>query len=359
MTRWWCSLFLLGLLLPVQAMASPALVLPAPTQQDTGEPGVMHLERGKALAGQGLHEEALREFNAAAGLFEASGDERYLAMLLQERAQAREALGELERALADQKRFLAVQQRLLDSVAAQRSVAMRQQFDAARRELETQRLTQETAVRREELDALLKVRRWQLVALALGAAILLVMVGLVIRQVLHSRRFRALAELDELTGLANRRSIERSGARAVAQARAGNHPLSVLALDIDHFKQVNDSHGHHAGDRVLARVAQACQAALRQGDRLGRVGGEEFLAILPGIAPEAAAGVAERLRGSVEALDFSDIDPALKATISLGVAGLRPEDADLAALVHRADLALYRAKAGGRNRVEVRVDGTR
>ncbi|MEG3193938.1 GGDEF domain-containing protein, partial [Lysobacter sp. D1-1-M9] len=126
----------------------------------------------------------------------------------------------------------------------------------------------------------------------------------------------------------------------------------MLALDIDFFKKFNDTFGHHAGDRVLTRVAAAAQGALRQIDRLGRIGGEEFLAVLPDTGAEAGAQVAERVRSCVEDLDLDDIAEGIQVTISIGVAELHPADADFKALVARADRALYRAKANGRNRVE-------
>jgi diguanylate cyclase (GGDEF)-like protein len=129
----------------------------------------------------------------------------------------------------------------------------------------------------------------------------------------------------------------------------------VLTFDIDHFKQVNDAHGHLVGDRVLIRLAHACQAALRHGDLLGRTGGEEFLVVLPDTRLAQALPIAQRLRAASSGLDLSDIPGQAPVTVSLGLAELRPTDADLVDLLARADGALYRAKSAGRDRIEVDV----
>ncbi len=121
-------------------------------------------------------------------------------------------------------------------------------------------------------------------------------------------------------------------------------------VDIDHFKRINDTHGHAAGDLVLQRLAHACRTALRPGDQIGRTGGEEFMVVLPATSEQDAVSVAERLRTAVESIDFADVDPALRVTISLGVAARTTEDS-VARLLATADELLYRAKESGRNRV--------
>ena len=112
-----------------------------------------------------------------------------------------------------------------------------------------------------------------------------------------------------------------------------------------------EAHGHPAGDRVLREVARTCADALRDGDLLGRIGGEEFLAVLPRTLIDHAVDVAERLRRRVETLEFPGLPGSLRVSISIGVAQALPHDRDIGALIERADAALYRAKAMGRNRV--------
>jgi diguanylate cyclase (GGDEF)-like protein len=124
-------------------------------------------------------------------------------------------------------------------------------------------------------------------------------------------------------------------------------------LDLDHFKHINDTHGHAAGDQVLRTVAQRCAVTIREVDVLGRYGGEEFTLVLPGTDPGAAYQLAERLRQRI-AEPIESGTTALIITASLGVVGLTEESSSLASLLEQADAALYRAKAGGRNRVEVK-----
>src|SRR5690606_36115549 len=224
------------------------------------------------------------------------------------------------------------------------------QFESDRRDLENTRLANETALRERQVGALLEARRWQWTAVVLAAVLVVLLVALVARQLQRMRRLRELAATDPLTGVANRRSIERFGEEAIAAAREAGDPLCVLLLDIDHFKQVNDRFGHLTGDQVLARIAAACSGALRQQDRLGRIGGEEFLVLLPQTGMAQARQVAERIRGAVEVLAFEDVDPSLRLSISIGISELGDE-ASLRELCARADSALYAAKDSGRNRI--------
>ncbi len=167
--------------------------------------------------------------------------------------------------------------------------------------------------------------------------------------VVQSERLEALLFEDSLTGLSNRRFILTQLTSAVSGARRHERALSIAMIDIDHFKAVNDAHGHAAGDRVLAAVAASMRENLRAEDQLGRLGGEEFLAVLPDADAPAAATAAEKLRSEVAALELSHEGAALAVTVSAGWAaweGESPEE-----LLRRADEALYEAKARGRDRV--------
>jgi diguanylate cyclase (GGDEF)-like protein len=161
-----------------------------------------------------------------------------------------------------------------------------------------------------------------------------------------------LATLDEVTGVANRRRLFELGQREFERARRYDTPLSAILLDLDHFKQINDTYGHHAGDRVLAGIAAAIQASVRQIDLFGRYGGEEFVLLLPDSPLPAAVEVAERLRALVENLRFDTARGELRVTVSLGVAQLAHGIPALPTLIDRADQAMYAAKQAGRNRVE-------
>jgi diguanylate cyclase (GGDEF)-like protein len=159
------------------------------------------------------------------------------------------------------------------------------------------------------------------------------------------------ATADPLTGLPNRRAFDEALAREVARAARGGAALAVVLVDVDHFKRVNDAHGHPAGDQVLRTVAARIAAAARAGDLVGRLGGEEFGVALPGADLLAAAQAAERIRARVADEPVEAAGAALAVTVSAGVAALGPDAADGPALVARADARLYQAKRDGRNRV--------
>ncbi|WP_243434521.1 diguanylate cyclase [Pseudomonas sp. 30_B] len=167
------------------------------------------------------------------------------------------------------------------------------------------------------------------------------------------QELRLLASTDPLTGLQNRHAFVKRGVSLLKSAQRHQRRCSALMLDIDHFKRINDTYGHAFGDAVLKAVAGELSQGLREIDLLGRLGGEEFAAILPETAPEQALQVAERLRNAVQALSFSTEDNSrLRLTMSIGVAECLPGEVRLEDLLARADRALYRAKAGGRNRTE-------
>src|SRR5690606_242531 len=265
---------------------------------DRANDEMIALRLGQAHAGLGQHVQALADYDRAAVALERSGNQRYLAMLHEARAHSEHALGRHDAAYADLQRFVELHGRIIGAERSQQAQLLRQQFDIDRRALENSRLANETALRARQVEALLQARRWQWTAIALGGVLVLLLAGMVVRQLARMRRLRELAATDPLTGAANRRSIERMGEEAIATARASGEGLCVLILDIDHFKQVNDRYGHLTGDDVLARVAAACSAALRQFDLLGRIGGEEFLVVLPRTGMEHALHVAERIRAA-------------------------------------------------------------
>lgn len=160
-----------------------------------------------------------------------------------------------------------------------------------------------------------------------------------------------LAFNDYLTGLPNRRGIERILQDEVERARRYGRPLSVVMVDLDHLKRVNDTFGHDAGDRTLQEVAQLLARELRRTDRVGRWGGEEFIVVAPETDRKAAWMLAQRLKETLERHPFDQVGTI---TASYGVASFRPDDT-VQSLIKRADEALYRAKVAGRNRVEVEV----
>jgi diguanylate cyclase (GGDEF)-like protein/PAS domain S-box-containing protein len=159
---------------------------------------------------------------------------------------------------------------------------------------------------------------------------------------------RVMATIDHLTGLLNRGHFLELAERELHRAQRYGSPLSLILFDVDHFKKVNDAHGHAMGDRVLEKLAQACAEVVRDSDRLGRIGGEEFAACLVECKLKRAKVVGERLRQAVAGLEVSDYDASATVTISLGAAQAREKEG-LADLMRRADKAMYEAKRAGRN----------
>lgn len=182
------------------------------------------------------------------------------------------------------------------------------------------------------------------------------LVAVCLDSALATERLKLAGLTDGLTGVHNRRYFESRCLEEVQAARRSKLPLVCLLLDVDHFKRINDSHGHPAGDVVLRYVARLIRAQLRGSDVVARYGGEEFVVLLPATPPTAALDTAERIRRVIAAQTMPvQLAEPLRITVSLGLATLAAgEDpvAQAASLVKRADQALYAAKQGGRNRVQ-------
>lgn len=164
-----------------------------------------------------------------------------------------------------------------------------------------------------------------------------------------------LARTDGLTGVANRRYFEEMASQEFARASRYAQPLAAILFDIDLFKHVNDRHGHAAGDAVIRSAARLARECVREVDFVARIGGEEFIILLPGVSETQAAVTAERLRQAIVAERVEYEGLVLRFTASFGVSQLQAEDRGYQGLVHRADRAMYAAKLAGRNRVEIHL----
>jgi diguanylate cyclase (GGDEF)-like protein len=168
----------------------------------------------------------------------------------------------------------------------------------------------------------------------------------------NEEQLKYLAATDSLTGIFNRRRVLELAASEIDRAQKAGTPISVILLDVDNLKPINDTAGHRAGDRVLEEVAARCQANLRSGDIFGRYGGDEFIAVLPETPSQMALLVAERLREHIEDFSIPGRAGHFNVTISIGVTVVQPNGhINLDMLLEQADRALYRAKEAGRNRV--------
>ncbi|MGE5096275.1 MAG: GGDEF domain-containing protein [Betaproteobacteria bacterium] len=193
-----------------------------------------------------------------------------------------------------------------------------------------------------------------------GASLLVLFASCIVASfgflMLHKERAEAealrLATMDPLTGAYNRRTFHEIAERELSRARRGGHPLSIVMVDIDHFRQVNERHGHRVGDTMLQRVAELIRSALRKEDMLVRFGGEEFLVLLPDVPGPGAVVVAGRIRRTVANQPIIVGDATVPVTVSIGVAARLDEGPEsIEGLLARADSALALAKQRGRNRV--------
>lgn len=260
-----------------------------------------------------------------------------------------ESWGDDREALVHQKRLAEINRAILDeeSAKAVADLEVRYQTEKKEQQIEIQRLAlaRERAVRK---------------ALA-GTSILLVLLATAIYGALRAKRQAAalseqLSRTDALTGLANRRALNEALERERQRWPRERRPFSVVLADVDHFKRFNDTYGHDVGDRVLVEVARAAKEAVREVDLVARWGGEEILVLAPGADEAEAFAVAQRLQEQIRATEIAHPSGPLRVTATLGVATWRGDDgggieASADTVIKRADEALYRGKAAGRDRI--------
>lgn len=307
------------------------------------------ISRAEALAALGRAAEA----NAALEGIESSvrhrGEQPSLAGLLGVRASALSQLGRWREAYQALVEARTLQDRLQEQRLSQQSARLRMQFNRLRD-------AEDLAALRQLNEQGQRLRQTQAVALALFVVVLVAVLGVAVRKFRQAGHLQSLASTDELTGLANRRALMGFADDAVAHCRRDALPLALLMIDIDHFKLINDRNGHAVGDQVLRQVAHVLTSALRERDHLGRVGGEEFVAVLPGAGMGDAQQVAERMRHAIDATVLEVPGESVRYTVSIGVACARAGEST-GELLARADAALYRAKNHGRNAVVVDKGG--
>jgi diguanylate cyclase (GGDEF)-like protein len=309
----------------------------------------VRISRARTQHALGRGREALADLAAAERHFRERHNPRLLAQVYEAQAAIHAAAGEWRRAYEALSAYRKAQEALEARAREEQGSRLRVQFDTAKKEQENRELLIENAHRGEALLNAERVRSLQRLTILLGAALVVLLAAMAVLQIRRGRHLRRLAMTDELTGVPNRRSILERLEREVAALRDGR-ALAVIAFDVDHFKRINDVHGHHGGDRVLESIADVIARRLPPAARVGRMGGEEFLIVLPACGAATASALAEDLRARVAEARFDGFDADERVTISLGVSEGVPGD-DIEALLRRADAALYRAKGEGRDRV--------
>jgi diguanylate cyclase (GGDEF)-like protein len=262
-----------------------------------------------------------------------------------------EKTANLEQALEHHHRYASLQQQLLEQQNKEVTQRLQVQFETQRFAAENEQLALINQQQTRELEHRQTTLRHQYLLLALALAILALTVVFWARSKKHGNAMQLLATRDELTGIQNRRAIMKFASREWHRSIRFDRPYCCFAIDIDHFKGINDTWGHSTGDDVLKLIATSIQSSLRVTDSLGRIGGEEFLLISIETSMVQAEALAERIRTKVEKLQHPH-QPGKPITISLGIAQLKKQ-ISLDELISHADAALYESKSNGRNRVTI------
>jgi diguanylate cyclase (GGDEF)-like protein len=312
----------------------------------------IELQRGIALRLLKRYGESVAALNNALAVFRGADSLAELSATHAALADTYAEMGDWRAAYDHQRRLKEGADRLHARQIDQRVASLKVEFDTAAKDKENALLLREKAATEAALEQQRRAGRLQAVVIALAALLASLLAILALRHRRTSRQMRALAMTDELTGLSNRRHLltQLTG----MTDKAGAPPCALLIADLDHFKPINDAYGHLIGDEVLKAVAVALKGAVREPVLLGRLGGEEFLVVLPGSDLEAARHAGERIREAVAAIDARRWFKHRTLTISVGVTVAQPGVDTVSAALKRADEALYAAKAAGRNCVRTR-----
>jgi diguanylate cyclase (GGDEF)-like protein len=312
------------------------------------------LVRGMALKRLGRLDESVAALEDAESVFREGDMLHELAATYAELADLHAASGDWGAAYDRLAEARATAETLLRNQIDQRFATLKVEFDTAAKEEQNELLRRENEANALALAQGRRVRQLQATVLALSAVLLTMLGTLVLYERRSTRRMRELALTDELTDVPNRRAVLARLSEELE--RPGGASCAILIMDIDHFKAINDRHGHPTGDEVLKTIAAELRATVREPASFGRLGGEEFLIVLPGSSLAEARRAAERFREGMMAIDVSRFTGGPhRITASIGVAASWP-GVTPSAMLQRADSALYAAKRSGRNRVQAGTD---
>ena len=222
-------------------------------------------------------------------------------------------------------------------------------FDTDQALLQNQLLERDKLLDQAALNNATQQQELQSLLIAGVSILALVLTFFMYRQSKTSKILHKLANTDALTDLANRRYTFNYAEDMLVQAKKEQQNFAIIIFDIDHFKQINDTYGHPAGDVALKGIAIIANEYVRNSDILGRIGGEEFLVILPNTSSNQAHEIAERIRKAIEEKDFTLGDTLVNISASFGISQLAQNQPNFNQIFHEADIALYQAKNSGRN----------
>ncbi|HEX4377326.1 MAG TPA: diguanylate cyclase [Steroidobacteraceae bacterium] len=305
----------------------------------------IELASGMALHHLGRLKPGFTALSQALAIFHQYGSPNELATIYNELAAVDAEMGNWRDAFEYRSLAQTLTTQLLRSQLDQRFATLKVEFDTASKEEENRLLMSENAANQTALAQRLRASNLQMAVIILGIALLGLLAWLVVHQRRASAQLRQLAMTDELTGIPNRRALLTLLSQTL---RRDSGPISILIIDMDHFKSINDRFGHLVGDEALKKVSADLSDALAGPAVFGRLGGEEFAAVLPNTGSKDAFVLAEDLRERVFRLDMSRWLGERRLTVSVGVATSVPQDS-ISSMLRRADSALYAAKDAGRN----------
>lgn len=274
--------------------------------------------------------------------------------LLNMKADALYGIGNLAEAVKYKKRFKVALEELYNEKWLKNTEEFRVQFLKKRADADKKFYSNEQRLSKSRIEQARLTQEKKQMQMIVVCLLIIAVCYFLYKQLRNQAMLRTLTRVDELTGLLNRARIFQLGQRKLESAIAHNKPLSVFIIDIDHFKQVNDTHGHSVGDEAIQKVANAILSHVRKTDLVARVGGEEFVGVLSDIALDAAISILERCRQHIESLVIPTSSSTISLTVSIGVTQLQPgknAEHTLESLVKQADNALYQAKSSGRNQI--------
>lgn len=259
--------------------------------------------------------------------------------------------GEAKKAFDSKRQYIDKYLAHLKQQKLERVQRLSEKYNIEKSHEENELLEQNNQIKNFELASAEAERTQQQLNIAIFIVVAIVFFFLLLRQFKIRRALKLLARTDNLTQLANRRSFFNSGYTYMAQALMADKELSVLILDIDNFKNINDSYGHNVGDSVICHVATLGSETMRSRDFLARIGGEEFAAILPDANIEQARAIAEHIREKIQDTPCISPENHIEVSVSIGIASIKDVRDSFDELLHAADMAMYQAKAQGRNQV--------
>ncbi|WP_445776357.1 diguanylate cyclase [Shewanella sp.] len=321
------------------------------TSNNDGSYGYLNLYLADTHYQQGNNELALAYAQKALDAFTENDNTRGLNQALMITSKIYGSLAQWDNAYQSLLSYIDSHLELDKQTMSDRNTEMQTRFNTDKIQSENEWLVQRDKDKEQQLQILQRNEQMQIIIIILVAIILVIVSVFAYKQLMRKKQFKVLALTDDLTKLSNRRDTYAQGQHFLKAAQQSAKPFSIISFDADHFKKVNDTLGHEIGDKVLVKLASICSSMMRETDVVGRVGGEEFLVLLPNIDKTKAIEIANRLIDTIANYDWSQLSPHLEQTISAGVASYSNET-ELSPLLLKADKALYSAKAAGRNCVK-------